>query len=413
MMDKYSTDVVVVGAGPAGCVMSYLLARSGVNTILVERHKVLDREFRGYFFQPLVMKLFDQMGILLDVLQLEHQKIDAFHFIDHGHELFAVRFDDLPAPYNYGVNLPQPPLLRFLINSANQYENFTYLDGTTARQLITDDGQISGLVAKRDGRDIDIRSRLIVAADGRYSTLRKLAGIEQHVVGQPFDFIWFDLPIREDQHYPLSINIEDSGMLIYIPMGRDRVQVGWFISKGGYKKLREAGIAHFRDQLIAADPTLHNLLHQHLSDFKQCSVLDVEDAIAKTWVKDGLILIGDAAHIASPFSGQGNSLAIQDAVAAHPIIMDALKAYQGTLPAEHLASYENLRRPAVKEIKRIQMMQSHLVTADSLWEIWLHRLGIAIAKHTPMFEQMREKLALGINPIQVASHYFQPNNETQ
>ncbi len=400
------TDVIVVGAGPAGCVLSYLLARSGIQTVLVERHTELDREFRGYFFQPLVMKLFDQMGLLQDILRLEHEKVDAFHFIDHGRELFAVRFDDLPEPYNYGINLPQPPLLRFLIDRAQAFSNFTYLDGASASKLLMTGGQSGGLVIKRGGQSVDITSRLVVGADGRFSTIRKLAGIEQQVKGVPFDFIWFDLPNPEHKRYPLSINIEDSGLLIYIPMGRDRVQVGWFIPKGGYKALREAGLDHFRDRLIAADPALRESLHQYLTDFKQCSVLDVEDAIAQTWAKDGVLLIGDAAHVASPFSGQGNSLAIQDAVVAHRVIIDELHMQHGILMEVGLRAFEEVRRPAVEEIKHIQAMQTQLVTADSLFEIWLRRLGMTIIKHTPRFDAMRAKLALGAIPLHVATQYF-------
>ncbi|GED12614.1 FAD-dependent oxidoreductase [Aneurinibacillus migulanus] len=399
-------DVIVAGAGPGGCTLAYLLARSGVRVALVERHKELDREFRGYFFQPSVMKLFDQMGVLDGVLALPHRKIDAFHFIDHGKRLFSVRFDDLPRPYHFGVNLAQPLLLQFLIDKASAFDNFTFMSGTVVTDLIKGEKGVSGVQVRRGGEWFELSTRVVVGADGRYSTVRKLAGIEQEKEEHQFDFVWFDMPTMGGKKYPLQIQIEDEGMLIHIPMGKDKVQIGWVIRKGTYNELRRQGIEQFRNRLSAVEPGLQSGLAQHLVDFKQCSILDIQVAMMKSWVQDGLLLIGDAAHIASPFSGQGNSLAIQDAVAAHPVIMEALRTSTGILSKRELHLYEKERRPAVAQIQSIQRMQANMLGIRNPLLLRLRRTAVPIVSHTPLFERMRNKLALGAKPVHVATDYF-------
>lgn len=404
---KMNVDVVVVGAGPGGCMLSYLLARSGVETALLERHQRLDREFRGYFFQPLVLKLFDQIGLLEDVLKIPYQHVDMFQFVDHGKTLFEVRFNELDPPFNYGLNIPQPPLLEYFIREASKFPNFTYLSGTSAKGLIKQGHSVHGLRARSSQGEIEVHSRLVVGADGRYSTIQKLAKIGQTMDKFEFDFVWFDMPKALNKDYPPQIKIEKEGMLIYIPKGEDLVQVGWVIQKGTYPKLVKKGIDDFIRTLIAIESDLRDVLPQHLTSFKQCSVLDIQVGMADVWVKDGLLLIGDAAHVASPFSGQGNSLAIQDAVVAHDMIMKAIASQpSGILQEAILKSYELYRKPAVAEIQKIQSMQAHLITVKNPLLLGLRRAVIPILWQTSLLEKMRDKIALGVQAVDVNTSHF-------
>ncbi|WP_017154468.1 FAD-dependent oxidoreductase [Bacillus bingmayongensis] len=400
------TDVVIVGAGPGGCFLSYLLARSGVKTVLLERYEHLNREFRGYFFQPQVLKFFEQTGLLNDVLQIKHEKVDAFHFIDHGKNLFSVRFDELPKPYDYGLIMSQPLLLQFLIDQALQYDNFSYFSGTMAKEFIKEENKIAGIKAKQKNQEVIIQSRLVVGADGRYSTIRKLAGIQLDKESHQFDFVWFDMPALEGKRYLPHIKIENEGMLIYVPKGSGLVQVGWVIRKGTYSDLRRKGIESFQNQLITVDPELEQQLRVYLHDFKQCSVLDIQVATSNQWVHDGWMLIGDAAHIASPFSGQGNSLAIQDAVVAHDVIMKVLPKVQSSLPIHLLKQYEDIRRPAVSQIQKIQRIQAELIGVKNPLLLHLRRAVVPLISRTFLFKKMRNKIALGTQPLDVATFHF-------
>lgn len=404
---RLEVDVAIVGAGPGGCVLGYLLARSGVRTVLIERHQSLDREFRGYFFQPSAVKIFDQLGLLERILQIPHQIVDAFRFVDRGKLLFEVRFDELAQPYHYGLNLPQPPLLELLIREAGRYPNFTFLRGTTVKELIREEEAILGVMARAAGEEIAIYSRLVAGADGRYSTVRKLANLPQSMAKFDFDFVWFDIPKAPGKTYPLQIKIEDEGMLIYIPKGEDLVQVGWVIRKKTYPRLVEKGIDRFIRTLVSVEPQLGDELPQHLTSFKQCSVLDIQVGMTDEWVKDGWLLLGDAAHVASPFSGQGNSLAIQDAVIAHGAIMSAMeKQSSGVLQQAALRSYEQYRKPAVRTIQRIQAMQARLLAMKNPALLGLRRMVAPLVRRTPLIGMMRDKIALGVQEVEVQSSYF-------
>lgn len=406
-METKTTDVIVVGAGPGGCILSYLLARSGVKTVLVERHEDLGKEFRGYFFQPLVLELFDQMGLLQDILQLPYQKVEKFQFIDHKKLLFEICFNELAPPYNYGINMSQDILLNFFIQQASKFSNFTFLKSTQVRKLIESDGNIKGVIAKNKYEDISIYGRLIIGSDGRYSTIRKLSGITQTNENFQFDLIWFDMPRKKEVEHNLQMRIEDKGMLIYIPKGKDLVQVGWLIQKGEYPQLRKMGINHFHRQLIGSDASLGENLLTHLKSFSDCSILDINVSIADVWAKDGLILIGDAAHTASPFSGQGNSLAIQDAVIVHDVIMKALhEQKEGTISYELLKSFESYRKPAVVKIQKIQQMQANLVSMNGKLLSKLRRQVVPLMSKTTFFERMRDKIALGVQPVKVNTLHF-------
>ncbi|HZG74535.1 MAG TPA: FAD-dependent monooxygenase [Paenibacillus sp.] len=400
-------QVVVVGAGPGGVVMAYLLARSGVDVVLVERHTKLDREFRGYFFQPLVLKLLDEMGLLTDLLKRDHHKTDSFHFIDRKKELFSVNFFELSPPYNYGLLMHQPLFLAYMIEQASRYKTFTYLSGTRVTELHKENGRTAGIKALQGHEELIIRSQLVVGADGRFSTIRKLAEIVMEQEAHDLDFVWFDLPGQPEGHAGnLQIQIERDGMLIYTPKGSDLTQIGWVIPKGTYTEIKARGLDSFKRQLMAVDPHLAPLLH-HLVDFKQISVLDVQVAMAAEWIQDGLMLIGDAAHIASPFSGQGNSLAIQDAVVAHGVIMHALeRAGAEVLSQQTLKPFEQLRRGPVEKIKQIQRLQAKMVTIKNPLLVALRRTILPMIRRTPIFGKMRNAIAMGTTPIHIGSQYF-------
>ncbi|WP_227377723.1 FAD-dependent oxidoreductase [Haladaptatus halobius] len=408
-------DVVVVGAGPAGCVLSYLLARSGVDTVLLERHSDLHREFRGFFWQPLVGRLFDEMGILEDVLALPHEKILNPHVVIYGREYEMFDFREMPGPHNYGLLMEQPPLLQLFLEQANNYPTFEYRDQTPAKDLITHDGEVVGVRAtdRGSGTDLTIESRLVVGADGRYSTIRKSADIDPGMFTSRLELLWFKLP-KAVINEASQVRFGAGGQLFYFGLGENEAQLGWGIKKGSYPALRKRGITHFHEQLIKTDPNLAGALPEHLPDFEDCSLLHIEPGLSEEWARDGLLLIGDAAHVASPVGAQGNSLAIQDAVVAHPIIMTTLSQTDGPLPAQALQQVEDVRKPAVEGVIRFQRRAERGFTAlvlfgdrvpDSLKRLFLQTL-FTIVSRTPLTRRVRDRMAGGQRDVQVATSYF-------
>ncbi|MEM4780169.1 MAG: FAD-dependent monooxygenase [Halalkalicoccus sp.] len=417
---EVETEAVVVGAGPGGCLLSYLLAWSGVETILIERHATLDREFRGYLFQPRTLDIFAQCGLLESVLELPHERVSRPEVVVYGRPYPATDFEALGGAYEYALLMEQPPLLGLLVERAAAYECFEYHDRLPARDLPYEGGRVAGVLAtnRRTGEAVRIRSRLVVGADGRYSTVRSAAGIDPGLLDSKLELVWFKLP-ADAVGEVAQARYDDAGLLLYFGLGGGEAQAGWFVPRGSYDDLREAGIEAFRERIRTVDPGLGGVLDRALRSFADCSLLRIEPGVSARWVEDGLLLLGDAAHVASPIGGQGNALAMADAVAAHGTIARAL-AFDpggGPLPAGALARYETHRRPAVEEVVRAQRRAERLLT-------WLILYGgrvprpvrrpalralFSLAPRTPAARHAAELFAYGPEPVRVDSSWFDPD----
>lgn len=408
--DERDADVVVVGAGPAGCTLAYLLARSGVDTLLLERHADLDREFRGYLFQPRVLRLFDEMDVLDAVLALDHEEVRRPSVSVYGrtHEVFD--YSSFPAPYDFALLMEQPPLLELLVGRASASGAVEYRPRTPVRDLLVEGGRVVGVRAlDRDaGAERDLRARLVVGADGRYSTVRSAAGIDPDLLDSDVEIVWFKLPAA-GAAADARARVGADGVLLHFGLGGDELQAGWFVEKGSYPDLRAEGIEAFRRRVARLDPALAPRLAE-FGGFEDCSLLRIEPGMSDEWVRDGLVLVGDAAHVASPIGAQGNSLAIADAVVAHSTIVDALGTVaSGPLPAASLRRFADERRPAVERVLRAQRRGERALSAlvhtrgrlPPAVEAPVLRGLLALLVRTPFARRTRDLFAWGGAPVAV------------
>ena len=210
----YDTDVIVVGAEPGGTTLAYLLARSGVDVRLLERQRNLERTFRGYLFQPLVLRIFDQMGVLDRVLELDHQTVHTPSVIVYGREIEIFDMSNLDDQHGSAILMEQPPLLRHLIERAGEFGGFVYRDATTVQDLVMEDGRVVGVQGtdREAGEAFELRARVVVGADGRYSTVRDTLGIDAGLLDSTIEVVWFNLPVEAGSQHALA-RVNQAGAL--------------------------------------------------------------------------------------------------------------------------------------------------------------------------------------------------------
>lgn len=395
-------DVIIVGAGPAGGVLSILLARSGVRVTLLEQDTQLDRGFRGPAYQPSALRIWEEMSVLDDILSLDHSKFSNFTFLENGKELLKLDVSELPEPFNYILVMKQAHLLRCLIKQAARYPNFTYLGGVKATGVIKKKNGVKGVTANIGGHETVLESRLVVAADGRFSGIRESADIPLELIHQNFDVVWFELPHNMENDIELGFHMTEHGFLVFLPKEKNTLQIGLVLGKGSYPLVRKKGLDALIEQIIAVEPPLEKIIRNYLTSWEQCELLDVKMGVAEKWCKNGLLLIGDSAHIASPIGGIGNKLAIEDAAIAHPLIVKALKESNDIVSEKALEQFEANRRADINTSLKFQKLAGKMIL--ELKNPILKKLRSFIApkmRHSPAYNKIRKLIAWSPHDVHV------------
>ncbi len=359
--DVQETTCCVVGGGPAGVMLSLLLARAGVAVTLLEAHQDFDRDFRGDTIHASTLEVLDQIGLAKRLHELPHVKAPTFRFVSPAAAYTIAVFDQLPTPFPYIMIMPQARFLEFLVDEARKYTTFRLIMGARAQQLLTEDGVIRGVSYRGPAGPCDVRAQLTVATDGRFSQVRKLAGLEPISQSGVMDVIWFRLPRKpDDPHEEAGLNL--GATHIAVILGRPQEwQVGYVVPKGGYQRIKTEGLPAFQQSIAASVPWLADRVGT-ISDWHGISVLSVEASRLDRWHRPGLLLIGDAAHVMLPIGGVGINCAIADSVEAANVLIEPLRARR--VDESHLAEIQARRRRVTWIIQRFQsFMQGRIVGA--------------------------------------------------
>ena len=351
-------DCVIAGGGPAGMMMGFLLARAGVDVVVLEKHADFLRDFRGDTIHPSTLDVMHELGLLDEFLRRPHDELRDVAVRVGGEQAWIADFRHVPTHCKFLMMMPQWEFLDFIAAHARRLPNFRLVMQAAARTLLQQDGRVTGLVAQTPDGDLQVRAALVVGADGRHSTIREEAGLRPQDFGAPMDVLWMRVSRRPDDPPDLFGQIDAGRMLVMIARN-DYWQCALLIAKGSFDAVRGRGMEALQGSLLGLSPWLGERVRE-LVDWHQVKLLTVTVDRLREWARPGLLCIGDAAHAMSPIGGVGINLAVQDAVAAARLLAGPLRA--GTPSLARLKRVQRRREWPVRVVQRMQItMQDRLI----------------------------------------------------
>lgn len=358
-MRRETTTCCIAGGGPAGMMLGFLLARAGVEVIVLEKHADFLRDFRGDTIHPSTMQVMHELGLLEDFLKLPHVREDDIVARFGAEDITIADFSHLPVTAPFIAFMPQWDFLDFLADRGRAYPNFRLLMRTKATGLIEENGRVVGLTADGPDGPLEIHVDLVVAADGRRSDVRAAAGFAITELGAPMDVLWFRFSRQPDEPAQAFGQVAAGRFFIRLNRG-DYWQCAFIIPKGSLERLQAAGLDAFKAGLLALAPELAARTHE-LASWDDIKLLSVAVDRLERWWRPGLICIGDAAHAMSPIGGVGINLAIQDAVATANLLARPLR--EKTLADADLAAVQKRREWPAKVTQGAQIaIQNRVIT---------------------------------------------------
>ncbi len=342
--------------------LGLLLARGGVDVVVLEKHPDFLRDFRGDTIHPSTLEVLAELGLLERFLALPHQEVAEFQAGSGGRTVTFADFRHLPTRCRFVVFLPQWDFLDFLAGEARRSPAFDLRMETEATGLLTDAGRIAGVRARGPAGELEVRADLVVACDGRNSVLRREAGLPVRELGAPIDVLWFRLPRAADDPEATMGRFDVGRVVVLINRG-EHWQVGYVVPKDGAEGLRDRGLPAFREDIAAIVPFLADRLTE-LRTWDDVPLLSVRVNRLTRWWAPGLLCIGDAAHAMSPVGGVGINLAIADAVATANLLAGPLRT--GRPDNKDLARVQSRREPATRLTQALQVQLQNRVLGPML-----------------------------------------------
>ncbi|WP_010303354.1 FAD-dependent monooxygenase [Kurthia senegalensis] len=340
---KRMTDVCIVGAGPAGAMLAFLLVRKGLDVTLLESSKTLGKAFRGEHINEhgeALLKRYGLFGNLDDSMMLPMKKLENWK---DGICYETIKPD--PAIGHLGIHVPQRHLLAAILKPIQHNPNFHLCVET---KMIRLEGQT--VYARHEGVEVAIESKLVVGADGRYSTVRKCANIGYKTWTHGYDLLWARIEKPKDWEPMIHMALVDGKQLALFTQAENRIQIGWNIDKGSFPSLRKTDFSQFIQRLIDAFPVLETQIHQSIQSWKDFVLLDVHSSYADVWGRDGVVLLGDAAHTMAPTGAFGLNSALIDAE-----YLATLLEEDGSIDNEAIAQFERQRADRIHALQKQQL----------------------------------------------------------
>ena len=361
-MNMRAVRCCIAGGGPAGMMLGLLLARAGVEVLVLEKHVDFLQDFRGDTIHPSTLEVMHELGLLERLLILPHQKVPRINGQVGDLALTVADFSSLSTQCRYIAFMPQWDFLNFLATEGARYSTFHLRMQTDVTDLSLEGDRVVGLKATTPDGPLEVRANLTVGADGRHSIVRSRAGLSVEEFGAPMDVLWFRLSRRPgDPEDPMGRF--DTGRIFVMLNRSDYWQCGFVIPKGSRGQLQAKGLSAFRTAVAGVAPFVADRVGE-LHDWESIKLLTVQVDRLRQWYRPGLICIGDAAHAMSPVAGVGINLAIQDAVATANLLAGPLGT--GRLTTEDLQLVQRRREWPMKAVQAMQRVVHDRIVAPTL-----------------------------------------------
>jgi 2-polyprenyl-6-methoxyphenol hydroxylase-like FAD-dependent oxidoreductase len=357
--ERISVGCCIAGGGPAGMMLGYLLARAGVEVLVLEKHADFLRDFRGDTIHPSTLEVMYELGLLEKFLELPHQKVYELNAQVGQTQITIADFRHLPARCRFIALMPQWDFLNFLAEHAARFPGFALKMQTEVTGLVQESAKVIGVHANTPHGAIEVRADLVVGADGRNSVVRESAGLKVKDLGAPMDVLWFRLT-RSPEDPAATMGRFDAGRIFIMINRGEYWQCGYVIAKGRFEQLRRQGVETFRNEIKRLAPFAKEKVGE-IRAWDDVKLLTVRVDRLLQWYRPGLLCIGDAAHAMSPVGGVGINLAIQDAVAAGNLLFKPLLE----------------RRVTVADLRRIQRRRELPTTVTQWLQVTVQRRIIA------------------------------------
>ena len=400
------SHVVIVGAGPAGASLAYLLARRGIEVTLLERRRDFAREFRGEILLPTGIAALAQMGLQSQLAALPSYSPQTIDGYLNGRPFLNVSLDTGSDEDTRFMAVSQPALLEMLVGEAATSSSFNFIRGASVKELIRDDGRVAGVHIRTDDVEQTLQADLVVGADGRNSVVRKQAALPARQIGAPMDIVWCKLPCPDDWR-GVRAYAGRGHLLIAYHTWDDTLQLGWVILKRTFGELRSRGIEQWVEEMANhVSPDFADHLRAHRDAVHKPFLLDVVSDCVERWSAPGALVIGDAAHTMSPVGGQGINTALRDAIVAANHLVPVLSEPDpnGDALTAALAAIEAERMPEIRQVQALQAQPPKLLLSHAWWGEPLRRIAGALLSKPAVQQRAAGRISIffdGVTEVQL------------